>query len=283
MLQTGHALDRVVQKVTNAPKKVHKKVVTTSDRARENVDGMEYSPSQCMEAPVRCCGVLAHQENPYTLRVKTNSGNKTEKKVMGLRVRNIHHQNKVNGEIVEVLPSVYIAKMMREKSHKATKIPLILSGPGPTPGTEASKKVKKVHHHQHHAHGHHGHHHGHNGEFGSLGMLKKHHKFHVNNPEPSAIMDDDLLFMDVDCDPLLKIRDIQTRVPMGVEDIDISHTTDPLCVPEYAQEIYHYLQSVENCHALPEDFLHNNPKVTAHMHAILTDWLIQVQVKQKRE
>ncbi|XP_060069033.1 G2/mitotic-specific cyclin-B-like [Ylistrum balloti] len=270
------------QKVTNAPKKVHKKVVTTSDRARENIDGMEYSPSQCMEAPVRCCRGLAHQENPYILRGKTNSGDKTKEKVLGLKVRNIHHQNKINGETVEVLPSVYIAKMMREKSHKATKIPLILTGSGHTPSTEASKKLKKGHHHhQHHAHGHHGHHHGHHGEFGSLGMLKKHHKFHVINPEPSAIMDDDLLFMDVDCDPLMKIREIQTRVPMGVEDIDISHTSDPLCVPEYAQEIYHYLQSVENRHTLPDDFLHNNPKVTAHMHAILTDWLIQVQVHQQ--
>ncbi|XP_021339562.1 uncharacterized protein LOC110440740, partial [Mizuhopecten yessoensis] len=123
------------RKVTNAPKKVHKKCVTMSDNARENLDGMEFSPSQCMEAPVRCCGVIAHQENPYMLRGKNNSGEKNEKKVLGLKVRNIHHQNKVNGETVEVLPSVYIAKMMREKSHKATKIPLTLSGPGHTPSS----------------------------------------------------------------------------------------------------------------------------------------------------
>ncbi|XP_069118154.1 G2/mitotic-specific cyclin-B-like [Argopecten irradians] len=286
MLQTRKGLGRAEQKVTNAPKKVHKKVLTTSDRAKENVDGMEYSPTQCMEAPVRCCGAFNHQEN---ITRGKNNGEKIGKKVLGLKVRNIHHQNRINGETVDVMPSVYIAKIMREKSHKSSKVPLILSGPGHTPSTgsdkekntsDVPKKAKKVHH-QHHSHGHHGHHHGHHGEFGSLGMLKKHHKFHVNNPEPSAIMDDDLLFMEVDCDPALKIRDIQTRVPLGVEDIDISHTTDPLCVPEYAQEIYHYLQSVENRHTLSEDFLHSNPKVTPHMHAVLTDWLIQVQVHQQ--
>ncbi|KAJ8309501.1 hypothetical protein KUTeg_014375 [Tegillarca granosa] len=109
---------------------------------------------------------------------------------------------------------------------------------------------------------------------------KKHHKFHVMRPQPSAIMDDDLLPMDIDFDISTKIRDVLIKAP------DVVHMNPRLAeyysCPEYADDIYQYLQTVERRVTFPENYLSSNPEITPHMRAILTDWLIQVQNCQQQ-
>lgn len=110
---------------------------------------------------------------------------------------------------------------------------------------------------------------------------KKSTLFNVLNPEPSAILDDDLLCMDIDMlDPSTKIREMFIKRPDDVVDI-YAHLNDQFNCPEYAQEVYCYLQSVERRLTFSDDYLASDPEVTPQMRAILTDWLIQVQVHEE--
>lgn len=107
--------------------------------------------------------------------------------------------------------------------------------------------------------------------------------FNVLNPEPSAVLDDDLLPMDVSlCDPTARIREMFIRCPNDVID-SCAHLNNQFSCPEYAQDIYCYMQMVERRFIFSDDYLASDPEVTPHMRAILTDWLIQVQVHEELE
>ncbi|XP_048752199.2 G2/mitotic-specific cyclin-B-like [Ostrea edulis] len=118
------------------------------------------------------------------------------------------------------------------------------------------------------------------------GLLKKGKSlqkavFSVNNPEPLAVMDDDFLPMDIDfVDPLHKIREVQVKIPKEIQEIK-NKLGGSFNSPDYAEDIYEYLQYLERRFIYPENFLNNNGEVTPQMRSILTDWFIQVQVHQE--
>ncbi|KAL5004719.1 hypothetical protein ScPMuIL_018175 [Solemya velum] len=95
----------------------------------------------------------------------------------------------------------------------------------------------------------------------------------VFSPVPQTA--NDTLPMEVD-HPSLVIRDYMIRIPPGVENID-ANTYDIFHCPHYAQDIYHYLQTVERHCVIPEDYLEGSD-VTSHARAVLVDWMIQVQM-----
>ncbi|XP_061197637.1 G2/mitotic-specific cyclin-B-like [Saccostrea echinata] len=118
------------------------------------------------------------------------------------------------------------------------------------------------------------------------GLLKKGKSlqkavFSVNNPEPLAVMDDDFLPMDIDfVDPLEKIREVQVKIPKEIQEIQ-NKLEGPFNNPDYAEDIYEYLQFLERRFIYPDNFLNNSGEVTPQMRSILTDWFIQVQVHQE--
>ena len=111
--------------------------------------------------------------------------------------------------------------------------------------------------------------------------FKKLTMFNVLNLEPSDILNDDLLSMDVDLlDPTTSIRKMFIKLPDDVVNT-YAHLNDHFNCPEYAQDVYCYLQSIERQFSFGDDYLSSDPEVTPQMRAILTDWLIQVQVHEE--
>ncbi|XP_078336420.1 G2/mitotic-specific cyclin-B-like isoform X2 [Crassostrea virginica] len=111
------------------------------------------------------------------------------------------------------------------------------------------------------------------------GLLKKEKSlqklaFSVNNLEPLAVMDDDFV------DPQQKIREVLVKIPQEIQVIK-EKLDCPFNNPEYAEEIYEYLQYVERRFVYPENFSSSNGEVTSQMRSIMTDWFIQVQVHQE--
>ncbi|KAL5007976.1 hypothetical protein ScPMuIL_013557 [Solemya velum] len=101
--------------------------------------------------------------------------------------------------------------------------------------------------------------------------------FHVQAPSREMLYGDgpDLLPTDLD-DPTVSIRNLMTKLPKDVEDIDNDRTNIYHC-PEYAQDIYDYLQAVEMQTTFPDDYLEDGD-CSANCRSILVDWIIQVQV-----
>ena len=50
---------------------------------------------------------------------------------------------------------------------------------------------------------------------------------------------------------------------------------------EYAEEIYHYLQKIENDHIAKHGFMKNQPELNEKMRTVLIDWMVEVHQKFK--
>ncbi|KAK3092423.1 hypothetical protein FSP39_002660 [Pinctada imbricata] len=111
-------------------------------------------------------------------------------------------------------------------------------------------------------------------------LAKKTLPFNVAKPEPCAVLDDDLLPIDnMDIDMQSQIRTVQTKIPPGMKEIE-NRLANVFSCPEYAHDIYQYLQRVERRRTFPDNFLDDTGSVTSSMRAVLMDWFIQVQVHQ---
>ena len=85
--------------------------------------------------------------------------------------------------------------------------------------------------------------------------FKKLTMFNVLNLEPSDILNDDLLSMDVDLlDPTTSIRKMFIKLPDDVVDT-YAHLNYHFNCPEYAQDMYCYLQSIERQFSFGDDYL----------------------------
>jgi hypothetical protein len=87
-----------------------------------------------------------------------------------------------------------------------------------------------------------------------LGKIKTKSKF---NLEPSDILNDDLLSMPMDVDlldPTTSIREMFIKLPDDVVDT-YAHLNDHFNCPEYAQDVYCYLQSIERQFSFGDDYL----------------------------
>jgi len=69
----------------------------------------------------------------------------------------------------------------------------------------------------------------------------------------------------------------QWRVP-PIED---NQTVDIFSVPEYSQDIYHYLKHTETKHMPKWNYMGKQPDITFSMRTILVDWLIEVAEEYK--
>ena len=119
------------------------------------------------------------------------------------------------------------------------------------------------------------------GENKTKSKSKKLTMFNVLNLKPSDILNDDLLSMNVDLlDPTTRMREMFIKLPDDVVNT-YAHLNYHFNCPEYAQDVYCYLQSIERQFCFGDDYLSSDPEVTPQMRAILTDWLIQVQVHEE--
>lgn len=69
----------------------------------------------------------------------------------------------------------------------------------------------------------------------------------------------------------------QWRVPP----IEHNQTVDIFSVPEYSQDIYHYLKDTETKHMPKWNYMGKQPDITFSMRTILVDWLIEVAEEYK--
>lgn len=69
----------------------------------------------------------------------------------------------------------------------------------------------------------------------------------------------------------------QWRVPP----IEHNQTVDIFSVPEYSQDIYHYLKETESKHMPKWNYMGKQPDITFSMRTILVDWLIEVAEEYK--
>jgi len=69
----------------------------------------------------------------------------------------------------------------------------------------------------------------------------------------------------------------QWRVPP----IEHNQTVDIFSVPEYSQDIYHYLKETESRHMPKWNYMGKQPDITFSMRTILVDWLIEVAEEYK--
>ena len=82
--------------------------------------------------------------------------------------------------------------------------------------------------------------------------------------------------MDVDLlDPTTRMREMFIKLPDDVVNT-YAHLNYHFNCPEYAQDVYCYLQSIERQFSFGDDYLSSDREVTPQMRPILTDWLIQV-------
>mmetsp|Transcript_10989 Transcript_10989/g.19413 ORF Transcript_10989/g.19413 Transcript_10989/m.19413 type:complete len:435 (-) Transcript_10989:321-1625(-) len=73
-----------------------------------------------------------------------------------------------------------------------------------------------------------------------------------------------------------------TKVPEGVEDIDLRHPKDPLYCPEYVKDIHSYLRSHQDSFIVEKTYMATvqanvvaTRRITPHMRAVLVDWLVE--------
>lgn len=68
-----------------------------------------------------------------------------------------------------------------------------------------------------------------------------------------------------------------------VENIDINDAWNPMLVSEYVNDIYDYLNSLEEIFAIRENFLDSHKQINHKMRTILIDWINEVQYQYKLE
>lgn len=68
-----------------------------------------------------------------------------------------------------------------------------------------------------------------------------------------------------------------------VENIDINDAWNPMLVSEYVNDIYNYLNSLEETFAIRENFLDSHKQINHKMRTILIDWINEVQYQYKLE
>jgi len=84
--------------------------------------------------------------------------------------------------------------------------------------------------------------------------------------------------VDTDESPMaLDTTAAQWRVPP----IEHNQTVDIFSVPEYSQDIYHYLKETESKHMPKWNYMGKQPDITFSMRTILVDWLIEVAEEYK--
>lgn len=69
----------------------------------------------------------------------------------------------------------------------------------------------------------------------------------------------------------------------GIENIDINDTWNPMLVSEYVNDIYIYLNNLEDTFAIKENFLDNHKQINHKMRTILIDWINEVHYQFKLE
>ncbi|XP_055606770.1 G2/mitotic-specific cyclin-B [Uranotaenia lowii] len=69
----------------------------------------------------------------------------------------------------------------------------------------------------------------------------------------------------------------------GIENIDINDAWNPMLVSEYVNDIYKYLNRLEDQYALQENFLEGNKQINHKMRTILIDWINEVHYQFKLE
>lgn len=68
-----------------------------------------------------------------------------------------------------------------------------------------------------------------------------------------------------------------------VENIDINDAWNPMLVSEYVNDIYNYLNSLEETFVIRENFLDGHKQINHKMRTILIDWINEVQYQYKLE
>lgn len=68
-----------------------------------------------------------------------------------------------------------------------------------------------------------------------------------------------------------------------VENIDVNDAWNPMLVSEYVNDIYDYLNSLEETFAIRENFLESHKQINHKMRTILIDWINEVQYQYKLE
>lgn len=76
-----------------------------------------------------------------------------------------------------------------------------------------------------------------------------------------------------------KVSDKKIELKAGIIDIDKDDGDNILLVAEYVNDIYRYLNQLEDQQSLREDFLSDQLEVTSRMRGILIDWISEVQVQ----
>ncbi|XP_058466857.1 G2/mitotic-specific cyclin-B [Malaya genurostris] len=69
----------------------------------------------------------------------------------------------------------------------------------------------------------------------------------------------------------------------GIENIDINDAWNPMLVSEYVNDIYKYLNDLEDVFALRENFLEGHKQINHKMRTILIDWINEVHYQFKLE
>lgn len=69
----------------------------------------------------------------------------------------------------------------------------------------------------------------------------------------------------------------------GIENIDINDDWNPMLVSEYVNDIYKYLNDLEEAFAIRENFLEGHKQINHKMRTILIDWINEVHYQFKLE
>lgn len=69
----------------------------------------------------------------------------------------------------------------------------------------------------------------------------------------------------------------------GIENIDINDAWNPMLVSDYVNDIYKYLNSLEDTFAIRENFLDGHQQINYKMRTILIDWINEVHYQFKLE
>lgn len=69
----------------------------------------------------------------------------------------------------------------------------------------------------------------------------------------------------------------------GIENIDINDAWNPMLVSEYVNDIYNYLNNLEETFAIRENFLDGHKQINHKMRTILIDWINEVHYQFKLE
>ncbi|XP_053686495.1 G2/mitotic-specific cyclin-B [Sabethes cyaneus] len=69
----------------------------------------------------------------------------------------------------------------------------------------------------------------------------------------------------------------------GIENIDINDAWNPMLVSEYVNDIYRYLNDLEDVFAIRENFLDGHKQINHKMRTILIDWINEVHYQFKLE